>query len=334
MSKKIIHLSDLHIGAHGIELEERFQHIINDIINRISPAKDYIIVITGDIVDNGERRNYLFKAKKLLNQLTNAGFKVLFVPGNHDCGLLGVLAFERTLKRFCNIMYGAENIEWPKIDIIDNIAFIGLNSMLGEIIDDDEWFDQFWANGEIGKIQLEKLKSILEDSNIKECSKKVVYLHHHPFENDEKHSSKHHLKDSEALMKILENKVDVLLFGHKHKYKVNQGCYNGVHGIERCYNAATSTGKHTSNSSVKPSIHRVIDLDYIPDADYDAKFNYGQDNNQQYIVYHNINEDIYNGHIIVEENSVVSEIYREVYGPDTYENCINWINNRIPAQTL
>jgi predicted phosphodiesterase len=95
--------------------------------------------------------------------------------------------------------------------------------------------------------------------------KKVVYLHHHPF--DFKLGMQ--LKDSSDLKVIIENKVDMILFGHYHVNPVSTGkIYNGVWGIPRCYNAGSSTHKNGNTG-----YQRVIDLSNAdPRMDYDGNF--------------------------------------------------------------
>ena len=97
------------------------------------------------------------------------------------------------------------------------------------------------------------------------CRKKVVYLHHHPF--DFKLGME--LRDKNDLKKIIEYKIDALLFGHYHNSAVSVGkIFNGIWGIPRCYNAGSSTHK---NGDV--GFHRVIDLSNPdPRTDYDGDF--------------------------------------------------------------
>ncbi len=54
--KKIIHLSDLHIGYS--DMLERFQHIIKMISFTKPEAENYIIVITGDLVEGATEKKY------------------------------------------------------------------------------------------------------------------------------------------------------------------------------------------------------------------------------------------------------------------------------------
>lgn len=257
---KIIHLSDLHIGYS--DMEERFQVIIKNIIFTKQPASNYVVVITGDLVERATSNNYE-AAKMCVDELRKAGYTVLPVPGNHDYSNL-LFAERKNVKRFKKIFFNNEQQPYPKLDIIgvagEQIAFMGLDSMAEEI----HWYDSMWANGELGAgkgQQLERLDNMLKQDNVEACKYKVVYLHHHPFEPL---YDKHRLKDAEAFCNLLKNhKIDALLFGHNHHNKK----WNGLLGIPRCYDGGTSTRK--LNVACE---HRVIDLSRDPGQDYDGNF--------------------------------------------------------------
>ncbi len=105
------------------------------------------------------------------------------------------------------------------------------------------------SEGELGKKQTDKLAKLMVSKRVKACAKKVVYLHHHPFDPE----LFHHLKDAPALGRAIRgNRVDLLLFGHNHDGLV----WNEEWGIPRCYDAGTSTGKNKE----KPARVRVIDI--------------------------------------------------------------------------
>ena len=72
--KKIIHLSDLHIGFE--DLSSRFDEITNNIIFAKQPASEYIIVITGDIVDDATSPTYYEQAQGHIEKLRAAA-----IPG-------------------------------------------------------------------------------------------------------------------------------------------------------------------------------------------------------------------------------------------------------------
>lgn len=252
--KKIIHLTDTHIGYKG--LSERMGDIVTRMIFNKKNAEDYIVVHTGDVVEDATRRGSYSEALAHFKRLTKAGFTVLFVPGNHDYGT-GSKGSSKYVSKFKKSFYGTTNITYPIKTIIDDVAFIGLDSMAEEL----NWNDRLFAEGELGKKQLRRLSNMLEnDADITDAKYRVVYLHHHPFHP----KLFHHLKDSKKLGKILvKHDISALLFGHNHDGKV----WSGEWGIPRVYDGGTSTGKKG-----KPSPHRVIDLSQAPALDYDAQF--------------------------------------------------------------
>ncbi len=228
-------MSDLHIGHEGCE--ERFRIVIDQLIAKFgSNLSDYVLVITGDLVNDANVPDAYQRASACLDVLRDAGFEhILVVPGNHDYGT-GDLGDEKFVPLFKKCFY-KKDIQYPKLDIIDGIAFIGLDSTAEEL----HWYDALWAEGELGTAQLERLTALLKSDKVCVCKKRVVYLHHHPFQ----WRPMHQLKDSKQLQKVLMNvleagvSIDALLFGHNH-----QGhAHNGQWGIPRCYDAGTSTLK-------------------------------------------------------------------------------------------
>jgi predicted phosphohydrolase len=181
------------------------------------------------------------------------------VPGNHDYGT-GTMGDKKFVALFKEKYYHSRKISYPKLDIIDRIAFIGLDSTAEEL----HWHDRFFSEGELGEAQLKRLKKILNKPEVTSRTK-VVYMHHHPF--DFKLGMQ--LKDHDDLRNIIENKIDMLLFGHYHADPTSAGkIYHGAWGINRCYNAGSSTHK---NGNV--GFQRVIDLSNAdPRMDYDGNF--------------------------------------------------------------
>ncbi|HRZ40951.1 MAG TPA: metallophosphoesterase, partial [Candidatus Omnitrophota bacterium] len=233
--KKILHMSDLHVGYQDFDL--RFRRLIDAVIAQYcDEASDLVVVITGDLANNANKVESFRKVKQSLEALRQAGFAhILVVPGNHDHGT-GKLTDEKFGKIFQEIFYG-RSVEFPKLDIIDGMAFLGLNSMEEEL----HWYDRFWAEGDLGMPQLRRLEKVLLSPEVRICKKRVIYLHHHPF----KWRPFHELKDSKELKKVLIAamnegvSIDALLFGHNHQGKA----HNGEWGIPRCYDAGTATLK-------------------------------------------------------------------------------------------
>jgi predicted MPP superfamily phosphohydrolase len=255
--KKIIHLSDLHVGHE--DCGDKFRAIIDNITFLKQPAKNYIVLITGDIVDNANHSEQTDEAVDAIEQLEERGYKVLVVPGNHDYGT-GTRGNKKFVDLFKLKYYKSQEISYPKLDVINKIAFIGLDSTAEEL----HWHDRFFSEGELGKGQLNRLKKMLNEPEVV-SRKKVVYLHHHPF--DFKLGMQ--LKDNNDLKKIIENRIDMLLFGHYHANPASAGkIFHGAWGIVRCYNAGSSTHK---NGDV--GFQRIIDLSNAdPRMDYDGNF--------------------------------------------------------------
>jgi predicted MPP superfamily phosphohydrolase len=255
--KKIIHLSDLHIGYE--DCGTRFRTIIDNIAFLKQPAANYIVVITGDIVDNATQPEQTDEAVASINELKKLGYTVLVVPGNHDYGT-GTLGDPTYIDVFKEKFYNDVKVSYPRLDIIDELAFIGLDTMAEEL----HWIDRVFSEGELGNAQIERLKILLTNPEVNN-RKKIIYMHHHPF--DFKPGMQ--LKDRKELKKVIANRVDVLLFGHYHSHHLSAGkIFHGKWGIPRCYNAGSSTHKNGNTG-----FHRVIDLTYNdPRMDYDGNF--------------------------------------------------------------
>jgi 3',5'-cyclic AMP phosphodiesterase CpdA len=255
--KKIIHLSDIHIGYGNCGA--KFHTIIENITAQKQPAQDYIIIITGDIVENALNSEHIDEAVDAIELLKNLGYTVLVIPGNHDYGT-GCRANNKFVEIFKEKYYKSIDITYPKLDIIDEMAFIGLDSTAEEL----HWYDRFLSEGELGRDQLKRLNKMLQDPQLSSL-KKIIYLHHHPFN----FRFWMQLKDKKGLKEIIKNKVDALLFGHYHNiFDIAAKNFNGTWGIPRCYNSGSSTHKNGNGG-----FHRVIDLaNPNPAADYDGNF--------------------------------------------------------------
>ena len=184
-------------------------------------------MLTGDIVDDGQKKQYK-ETKNILKPLfDNPNFNVWPVPGNHDYGWNGIHAKRQRFKYFKKAFYDLENVSYPhvKIDAFDNL-FIGLNSMKAET----GFWDGLLADGELGSRQIHNISGILNSvDEMKPSERKkrkvIVHLHHHPFlYPDETWIEEgieiigHWLKDGDGLMGVLAGRIDILLFGHEHRH--------------------------------------------------------------------------------------------------------------------
>lgn len=221
MSQSILHLSDLHVGKSTKE-GENLNLIVEKIITRWANENNKpVILITGDIVDDGEENQFI-EARKILNPLYMKGFMVLPVPGNHDYGRNGNHAKTRRFKHFKNAFFPFEYVGYPFSKEIGGQLFVGLNSMKAET----GFFDGLLADGELGGRQIDDTTGILKKTLDRKPEQKVIiYLHHHPFlfpddsileEIGEKIG--HCLKDGDDFMNKILGRADILLFGHEHRH--------------------------------------------------------------------------------------------------------------------
>lgn len=227
---KFIHLSDLHIHKDNNKEDNRnCTDIVNGIIDRYQDDNP-IVLITGDIVDDGHEDQYK-NAVKILKPLVENGFNVLAAPGNHDYGPMGNVYTEKSQMYFQKYILG-DLLGFPKAlqegvtmeDIypmeteLDEVLFIGVDSVVGA---EDEFLH--FASGEVGKSQRKKIQQILHkhrNSN----KLKVVYFHHHPF--NRKYVME--MDDAKEVLRLLAGMVDFVCFGHDH----DSEAYNSKHQID------------------------------------------------------------------------------------------------------
>jgi len=247
---RIIPLSDLHIGKSKNHTTLK---ILRDwIIANKDIHKSSVIVITGDIVNDGQLWQYKC-ARHHITRLRDNGYRVLCCPGNHDLGTLGIVENNDCIRKFGK--YISNNADYPHVEIIDNHAFIMLDSMMEEM----KQTEFVGAQGELGKQQLNTLNYHLDDIEQNHPEYKVIIgLHHHPFY----YNFFLKLRDDELFKKVITDKdsgdsrIDCLLFGHKHderRFPEKEMKFN----ISVIYASGSTTERNENGRFVIP----VIDLD-------------------------------------------------------------------------
>ena len=221
---KLLHLSDLHIGKQetpDLNEELELQKIIESIITKWGDDPDKpIIIVTGDIVDDGLEEQYI-KAKRIIQPLYDKGFKQVYIPGNHDYGWNGSHAEKKRFKLFKKYLYGVDcRISYPDVPYSDDlVTIISLNSMKAEL----GFLENLLPDGELGEKQLDELAEIIYEKRLEKGPNHniVVALHHHPFrfpDEDKFGELFRRLKDGSDLMNIISGRIKILLFGHEHRH--------------------------------------------------------------------------------------------------------------------
>ncbi|SHI95153.1 3',5'-cyclic AMP phosphodiesterase CpdA [Desulfatibacillum alkenivorans DSM 16219] len=220
--KKMLHISDLHIGHKTSKWTNRARcnSLADWMVMHFDEGDDYVVIITGDLVDSAHKLDkhgvpiHYGKVEPILEKLRDHFHKVLVVPGNHDyrsktpdgetypSGRLHAL-FQKSF------MEGRDGPLWVEA-CVDGMTFIGVNSMQARL----DVLEGGAAEGEIGTGQLENLKAEL-DAAADRNEKVAVYLHHHPMGPD---GTPLELRDAKEFKECIRayNNVQAVLFGHNH----------------------------------------------------------------------------------------------------------------------
>lgn len=271
---KIIHISDTHIGSGNAV--ERFERIIDDIHQVTAGGGTWVLVHTGDLIDRAgaaEADTAIHLLNKLADGSGGGAIPLLLTPGNHDYGWSWHIDRDRAAEfraTFAPYIFGAAPAQFPTLRIIENCAFIGLDSSASEF----GIIKGFFAEGDLGAEQRDRLETLLDDPALRGLTK-VVYMHHHPFIDSysvrpdlgDRHyfakvyqwygRSRLRLKDANSLLQVLRDRIDLLLFGHKH-YGLDH-CFEAKrYGIGMAFDASSTTAEGMDTTYMR---YRVIDTD-------------------------------------------------------------------------
>jgi 3',5'-cyclic AMP phosphodiesterase CpdA len=191
---RLIHLSDLHFGAHDEDLVEAVERKADEL-------KPDLIVISGDFTQRARTEQFK-EACRFLDRLREAGHEVIGVPGNHDVPLYDVLRrFFSPLTRYRRFI---DETLCPFIEV-PGAAVLGINTARSLTFKD-------------GRISKEQVDFIRETFARTDPETVRVLVTHHPLfavpvgEQIERAVGRQEL----ALDAIEEAGVDILLAGHAH----------------------------------------------------------------------------------------------------------------------
>ena len=90
---RIVHLSDLHFGAHD-------QRLVDAVERQVDELKADLVVISGDFTQRARTEQFK-EACEFLERIRDGGHEVIGVPGNHDVPLYDVVSrFGKPLEKF------------------------------------------------------------------------------------------------------------------------------------------------------------------------------------------------------------------------------------------
>jgi 3',5'-cyclic AMP phosphodiesterase CpdA len=191
---RIVHLSDLHFGAH----DERLVEAVDWHADQLKPD---LIVISGDFTQRARTEQFR-EACEFLDGLRERGHEVLGVPGNHDVPLYDVL--RRFLSPLARYRRFIDDSLCPFIEL-SGVAVLGINTARSLTFKD-------------GRINKDQVAFIRETFARTPSEAFRILVTHHPMfalivgDEVERAIGRQDL----ALDAVEESGVDMLLAGHAH----------------------------------------------------------------------------------------------------------------------
>jgi len=191
---RLVHLSDLHFGAHDEKLVEAVER-------RIDELKPDLVVVSGDFTQRAKTEQFK-EACEFLGRLQHSGHEVLGVPGNHDVPLYDVL--RRFLSPLARYRRFIDDNLCPFVEL-PGVAVLGVNTARSLTFKD-------------GRINEDQVAFIRETfSKTPRTSFRILVTHHPMFALQVGDEMTPAIGRQElALDAIQDAGVDMLLAGHNH----------------------------------------------------------------------------------------------------------------------
>src|SRR6476661_8170715 len=191
---RIVHVSDLHFGAH----DEAIVAAVESEIDRLTPD---LVVVSGDFTQRAKTEQFK-EACQFLERLQHSGHEVLGVPGNHDVPLYDVL--RRFLSPLARYRRFIDDNLCPFVEL-PGLAVLGVNTARSLTFKD----------GRLNKEQVAFIRDTF--SRTPRGSFRVLVTHHPLFALEVGDELTPAIGRQEmALDAIEEAGVDMLLAGHNH----------------------------------------------------------------------------------------------------------------------
>ena len=192
---RLIHLSDLHFGAHDPAIVDAVEQQVNE-------ADPDLVVISGDLTQRAKTEQFQ-QACRFLERLRDSGHDVLAVPGNHDVPLYDVL--RRFLSPLTRYMRFVDDTLCPLYEL-PGATVLGINTARSFTFKD----------GRISREQMEFIRKTFERTDPQAI--RILVTHHPLFALPVGEEVARAVVRSElALDAIGEAGVDILLAGHNHQ---------------------------------------------------------------------------------------------------------------------
>lgn len=191
---RLVHLSDLHFGAHD-------QRLVEAVGEQVDALKPDLVVISGDFTQRARTEQFR-DACHFLEGLRERGHEVLGVPGNHDVPLYDVLRrFMSPLARYRRFI---DDTLCPFVEL-PGVAVLGVNTARALTFKD----------GRINRDQVEFIRETFARTP-KEAFR-VIVTHHPLFALEVAGEVERAVGRQELALDAIEHSgVDMVLAGHAH----------------------------------------------------------------------------------------------------------------------
>src|SRR3954471_4079961 len=191
---RLVHLSDLHFGAHDVRLVEAVGRQVDEL-------KPDLVVISGDFTQRARTEQFR-EACEFLDGLRNRGHEVLGVPGNHDVPLYDVL--RRFLSPLARYRRFIDETLCPFIEL-PGVAVLGINTARSLTFKD----------GRISDEQVEFIRDTFARTPAQAV--RILVTHHPLFAVAVGDEIERAIGLQEMALDAIEDAgVDILLAGHAH----------------------------------------------------------------------------------------------------------------------
>lgn len=191
---RIVHLSDLHFGAHD-------ERLVDGVAEQVDQLKPDLVVISGDFTQRARTEQFR-DACEFLGRLRDRGHEVLGVPGNHDVPLYDVL--RRFLSPLARYRRFIDETLCPFVEL-PGVAVLGVNTARSLTFKD----------GRISRDQVEFVRETFARTS--DGVVRILVTHHPLFALEVGEQVERAIGRQElALDAVADSGVDMLLAGHAH----------------------------------------------------------------------------------------------------------------------
>ena len=258
---KIAVISDLHVMApellvnEGNAIEEYLSRdrkmlresleILQTLVEEILELKPHLVLVTGDLTKDGERKSHLLVAGQL-QRLVDAGIQVLVVPGNHDINNPDARVFDgdstspaETITRsefadiYRNMGYDESSRRDPDTlsycrDVSDRLTILAIDACMDRL-------NTFVSRGDMrdhcktgGSLEASSQQWLVDQAmKAKESDRRIIAMMHHHlvphFHMEETLAAPYMVDDALQLsQRLAQAGVHVIFTGHLHISDIGQ----------------------------------------------------------------------------------------------------------------